>query len=145
MWLDQRGSEILQPSECRRLLALAAKQGVVGHLAVSHETGPPVVRPVCFGYDARHGHTIVLRLGEGTLAKLVVGEVVTFEVDHVDADRGVAWSVLVRGLATLPGVEQTARLSDTGPIPLVPEPGETIVLVRVGLISGRRFPLADSA
>lgn len=145
MWVDQRGSEVLQAPECRRLLAVAAKHGLVGRLAVSEEDGPPIVRPVCFAYDTRHGHAIILRLGEGSLAKLVENQVVTFEVDHLDPRRGEAWSILVRGLAFLPAVEQAAELSETGPIPLVPEPGDHIVVIRIGHTSGRRFPLVKTA
>jgi len=146
MWTDQRGSEVLPLAECVRLLALAAKRGQTGRLAVSTEQAP-IIQPVNFTY---HEHRIVVRLGSGHLAEVIPGTLVAFEVDHVDRDAREAWSVLVRGLATAlqESDSDSQPTSDAGPAPLVPAPGDELFVVRLDVVTGRRFPLdrtVDSA
>ncbi len=136
MWIDQRGSEVLTVPECHRLLAVAAKEGEIGRLAVSGE-GAPIVVPVNF---AVHDRQVVVRVGSGTLADSVIGHLVAFETDDLDRATGQAWSVLVRGLAS--AAKQTGTLDPSHlPHPLVPTPGHTIVVVRPDVVSGRRFSL----
>ena len=66
MWIDQRGSEVLTEAECHQLLAIAAKEGAIGRLAVSVSgAGAPIVVPVNF---AVQDHQILIRIGAGTLA-----------------------------------------------------------------------------
>ncbi len=96
MWIDQRGSEILETPECLRLLAVAAKEDHVGRLAVTDGQSPLVV-PLNFIF---HDGGVFVRIGPGRLSELVPGSLVAFEVDRVETDRGMAWSVLVRGLAS---------------------------------------------
>jgi len=137
MWVDQRGSEIIPMGECLRLLATAAKAGAVGRLAVS---GPqaPVVQPVNFTYRDR---SVVVRLGEGAMAAAAEGNLVAFEADELDRRAGVAWSVLVRGLAVV--VEEPERLgmAHLAPVPLVPNPGDRILAIRPDVVTGRRFKM----
>jgi len=67
---------------------------------------------------------------------------VSFEIDQVDVARSAAWSVLVQGLARV--VDQDAQTESARPThapPLVPEPGTSLVSIRTGVLSGRRFPL----
>jgi hypothetical protein len=65
---------------------------------------------------------------------------VAFEVDHVDPEGGTAWSVLVRGLATL--VESPSREElQAAAHPLVPEPGDMLLIVRPDIVSGRQFQI----
>jgi len=137
MWTDQRGSEVLPLAECVRLLAMAAKRGQTGRLAVSTEQAP-IIQPVNFTY---HEHRIVVRLGSGHLAEVIPGTLVAFEVDHVDRDAREAWSVLVRGLATALEKSEPQPTSDAGPAPLVPAPGDELFVVRLDVVTGRRFPL----
>jgi nitroimidazol reductase NimA-like FMN-containing flavoprotein (pyridoxamine 5'-phosphate oxidase superfamily) len=139
MWIDQRGSEVLDPSECRRLLALAAKQGGIGRLGVSLEAAP-IIRPVNFAYDAEHGHRVLVRLGEGALAEAAGGALVSFEVDHIDPDG--AWSVLVRGLLVpISSKDGDKQLEGRAPHPLVPIPGHKVFALRSDVVTGRRFQL----
>ncbi len=135
MWIDQRGSDVLPVPECRRLLASAAKSAAVGRLAVSREDAPLMV-PVNFTYADQR---IVVRLGEGFMSEVATNSLVAFETDHVDRESGIAWSVLVRGLATpLTGSgDDDADL----PTPLVPEPGEKLLAIKTEVVSGRRFAL----
>ncbi len=129
MWIDEHGSEILGVPECRRLLALGAKQGLHGHLGTPG-AGAPVVLPVDY---AVHGSDVVLRVGE-VLFHQATGKLVAFEVDGLDGEW--RWSVLVRGLA-LAG-DGLAVGTDT-PKPHVPEPGRRLLVIRVDLITGRRI------
>ncbi|HTZ08820.1 MAG TPA: pyridoxamine 5'-phosphate oxidase family protein [Acidimicrobiales bacterium] len=135
MWVDRRGSEIIPLSECLRLLAVAAKEGAVGRLAVSCAQAP-LVAPVNFTYRDR---CVVVRLGEGTMASAVTGSLVAFETDAVDAPSGTAWSVLVRGLAA--DVDGPERLGAAlmAPVPMVPSPGDRVIAIRADVVTGRRF------
>ena len=137
MWTDQRGSEVLPLAECVRLLASAAQRGLTGRLAVSTDQAP-IVQPVNFAY---HDHRVVIRLGPGHLAEVIPGALVAFEVDHVDRAARDAWSVLVRGLTTPWGDSEPH--ADT-PRPLVPTPGDEFFVIRLDVVTGRRF-LLDNA
>lgn len=133
--MDRRGSEIIPLGECLRLLAVAAKHGAVGRLAVSCAQAP-LMAPVNFTYRDR---AVVVRLGEGTLAAAATGSLVAFETDVVDEQAGSAWSVLVRGLATeLDGPERLGTAL-VAPAPLVPSPGDRVIAIRADVVTGRRF------
>ena len=140
VWIDQRGSEVIPLPECHRLLATAAKKGAIGRLAVSLDQAP-LVRPLNFAYD---DHSVVVLLGSGLALEAATDALVTFEVDDVDHDAGVAWSVLVRGLATtVPAGAAPSSFARSLPAPLVPEPGEMLVSIRTDVVTGRRFPLHE--
>jgi len=138
MWIDERGSEVLDLSECRRLVALAAKRHHHGHLGIGTD-GAPVVVPLDFG--VRDGG-VILQVGEGLFAKLN-GKLVAFQVDNStvgpsssDVSPEGRWSVLLRGLA----VEVDAGSAGTGlPEPRIAEPGHRIVYVRSDVVTGRRI------
>jgi len=138
MWIDERGSEVVPLPECLRLVAVAAKEGRAGRLAVSQEGGP-LVHPVNFAYDDRR---VIVRLGDGVMAEAASGSLVAFEVDVVDLDEGCAWSVLVRGLA-LPIDEGHGTLPAHLPYVAVPSPGDVVLAIRTDVVTGRRFPLHD--
>ncbi len=138
MWIDERGSEVLPMSECRRLLALAAKRHHHGHLGIA--TGDaPVVLPLDFGV---HGADVVVQVGEGLFDRMN-GRLVAFQVDNStvgpgwsDVDPEGRWSVLVRGLA----LEVTEAAAGPGlPEPRIAEPGHRIVQVRADVVTGRRI------
>lgn len=144
MWIDQRGSEILPVPECLRLLALAAKQEAVGRIAVSR-SGAPIVQPVNFGYAEGR---VFVRLGEGAIAGAALGALVAFEVDRVDRDASVAWSVLVRGLAVDAGEPSSSSQSSVGLSgiePLVSVPGHRLIAIRTDVVTGRRLQLKSGA
>jgi Pyridoxamine 5'-phosphate oxidase len=131
MWIDQNGSEILNRSERHRLLALAASHEGIGRLGVSRASAP-LIDPVNFTYDATHGHRVVLRLSEGSLSHTFGGALVA--LDYVDHEDGVAWSVLVRGLAKPLSGQERETQPPTIPTPLVSSVGMrgTAPVVRVG-------------
>ncbi len=136
MWIDQRGSEILSRPECLRLLALEARTGGVGRLALSRP-GAPIVQPVNFGY---HRGDLLVRLGAGFMVQAVPGRLVALEVDSVDDTAGVAWSVLVRGLARLRRGDEADLPADVGPQPMAPIPGEQLVVVRPDVVTAAASP-----
>ena len=82
----------LEPVECLRLL----RSGVVGRVALSTPEGPHIV-PVNY---AIFEDTIVVRTSTysllGTYGR---NAMLAFEVDDVDHDRHVGWSVVARGRA----------------------------------------------
>jgi hypothetical protein len=88
---------------------------------------------------------IVIQVGEGSILDAARRQaVVGFEVDEVSGTDGAAWSVFVRGLATV--LDPRARPSPVAawPVergPLVPEPGFAFVRIRTGVLTGRRFAL----
>ena len=136
MWIDGRGTTVLPSSECRRLLAMTAKDGGVGRLGISTEQAPVVI-PVNF--SMRDGQ-VVIRTGVGFLSQAAAGRLVAFEVDHVDPAAGIAWSVLVRGLATLVDSPSPSEL-DGLVHPLVPQPGNMLLVVRPDIVTGRTFEI----
>jgi len=137
MWIDQRGSEILPWPECLRLLAVAAKEDQFGRLAVNDGESPVVV-PLNFTF---HDRALLVRIGQGRTWELVPGALVAFEVDRVEPELGWAWSVLVRGLASL--LDPDGELAGRAPAPWVPEPGEKVISIRTDVVTGRRFRLVE--
>jgi hypothetical protein len=136
MWIDQRGSEILAAPECLRLLALVAKEDHIGRLAVTEGPSPLVV-PLNFTY---HDKGVFLRIGPGRLLELASGSMVSYEVDRVELDQGHAWSILIRGLASVVQSDTRPGAADL-PQPLVPNSGDVILVIRPDVVTGRRFPL----
>jgi hypothetical protein len=100
----------------------------------------PVIIPVNFSlWDRR----VLVRVGAGFLTQAAAGQLVAFEVDHVDPAAGTAWSVLVRGLAVL--VDTPTKDQIMAAEPLVPEPGNEVLLVRPDVLTGRRFTLRPAS
>ena len=136
MWIDERGSEILPLPECRRLLALAAKQHHHGHLGISTDDAP-VVLPIDFGVHDDH---VILQVGNGLFAG-IDGRLVAFQVDNStagsswsDVDPEGRWSVLVRGLAT--EIEMGSVGADLSE-PRIAEPGHRVMQVHADVVTGR--------
>lgn len=137
MWLDQRGSEVLDRNECIRLLALRA--GGVGRVGLV-DSGGVVIEPVNY---RMLDHDIMLQVGVGSMLDAARREaIVAFEIDDVDTVAGKAWSVFVRGLATV--LAENAEPEGARPAegqPLVREPGSSFVRIRTDVLTGRRFSL----
>jgi hypothetical protein len=138
MWIDERGSEVLDLPECRRLLALGAKRHHHGHLGIPTDSAP-LVLPVDY---AVHDSHVLLQIGERLLDR-VDGRLVAFQVDYpsdgLAPDGGSPegrWSVLVRGLAS---ATDRATAGVPFPEPRVAEPGHRLVLVRGDVVTGRRL------
>jgi hypothetical protein len=131
MWIDERGSEVLPLGECRRLLALGAKRGVVAHLGVGRPCAAPLVLPVNYAVD----HVdLLIRIGDGLLDEILAVGVAALEVDATE--HGRPWSVLVRGAAL---EEPGGHTASAGPTPLVADPGHHAVRIRTDQVTGRRL------
>ncbi len=94
-----------------------------------------MVIPVNFTF---HEGLVLARVGAGSFSQAAAGQLVAFEVDEVSEGTGVAWSVLVRGMATLVDNPTETELGWAAE-PLVPEPGGMVLTVRQDRITGRRF------
>jgi hypothetical protein len=137
MWLDRKGSTVLEVAECKRLLAIAANLDLIGRVGVGTDQAPVIV-PVNFKVSDSQ---IAARIGRGFLSSAAADHLVAFEVDYVDSKGGWAWSVLARGLATV--TERMAEAEpDPGARPLVPVPGEQLLTNRPDVLTGRRFELS---
>jgi uncharacterized protein len=128
--------EILTRAECLRLLR-ANSFGRVG-LVVD---GRPLVFPVNYGME---GEVVIFRTGPGTKLRWAPMRRVAFEVDEIDRDRGVAWSVLVQGVAQ--DIAQAAgghgrALRGVTVEPAAPGQRDHRVAIDAREISGRRFAL----
>jgi nitroimidazol reductase NimA-like FMN-containing flavoprotein (pyridoxamine 5'-phosphate oxidase superfamily) len=137
MLIDQRGSEVLNRTECARLLTI--KAGGVGRLGLVVD-GQPAVIPL--NYSLVDGD-VVIQIGPGTVLTTIreARPIVAFEVDDVPAEPGSSWwSVMVQGFAEeVTDTGRLARLRQSSPFPAVPEPGESLVRIRADVLSGRRF------
>jgi nitroimidazol reductase NimA-like FMN-containing flavoprotein (pyridoxamine 5'-phosphate oxidase superfamily) len=120
-----------------RLLAVTAKEGGIGRIGVPTDQAPVVI-PVNF---AVHGNRILLRVGTGFLSLAASGRLVAFEVDHIDPATDTAWSVLVRGLATLEGHPTDEELAAVAH-PYVPRPGHQVLSIRPDVTTGRQFTIS---
>jgi len=135
MWIDQRGAEVLTRNECQRLLVIGA--GGIGRIGLAAD-GQVVIVPL--NYTIMDQDVLIL-VGAGQILDAARREtIVAFEVDEVSSDDGVAWSVLVQGLATVVTEAQVKATTTRSVAPLVPEPGCSFVRIRTGVLSGRRFP-----
>jgi uncharacterized protein len=126
-------AENLDSQECWQLLRSVS----VGRLAVWVEDHPDIF-PI--NYKVDHG-TLVFRTGEGTKLQAATGDTpVAMEADGVDADSGIAWSVVVKGQAA--PVKNPQEVLDTVGLLLFPwEAGSKEHFVRItpDIVTGRRF------
>lgn len=129
-------TEVLESHQCWDLLRRVS----VGHLAVWMGDHPDIF-PI--NYKVDHG-TLVFRTGVGTKLQAALGETpVALEADGVDAESGVAWSVVVKGQAT--AISLVEDVLDTVGLVLFPwEAGRKDHFVRIvpTSVTGRRFTVA---
>jgi uncharacterized protein len=125
-------SRELDPQECARLL----RAGDIGRVALSTPDGPHII-PVSY---AVFEDTIVIR----TSAYSVLGTygrnaMLAFEVDHVDHERQVGWSVVVRGRGCAEvEPEQISRIRESWPPrPWASGTRNLYLRIRWGSLSGR--------
>lgn len=124
----------LSRETCMELLASRS----VGRLAYIAREGVPDIVPVNVSV---HDGDLLIRSGPGPkLQAAERGEVVAFEVDDLDEDAHVGWSVVVVGRATRLDATQLAAL----PPGVLPEtwargPRHTVVRIRPSRVHGRRL------
>ena len=131
--LDRNGLEVLDRSECLRLLATAT----LGRVGIS-AAALPVILPVNFRLI---GDNIVFRTTSGTkLDAATRGSVVAFEVDAMDPFEHTGWSVMVTGVARQ--VTEAAELDAVRPERVArwaPLGDDRVVSVSTDMITGRRI------
>jgi N6-adenosine-specific RNA methylase IME4 len=125
--------ENLEHHDCWALLRTVS----VGRLAVLTD-GHPDIFPINYTVDSG---TLVFRTGEGTkLAAASGGAQVALEADGVDAETGLAWSVVAKGTAEV--VTGTEHVLDTAALYLFPwQAGHKDAFIRItpATLTGRRF------
>lgn len=129
---DRFATEELTETECWDLVA----QAVVGRIAICLD-GRAHIFPINF---VRDQDSIVFRTAAGTKLSAAGDRHVAFEVDGYEADRGVAWSVIIAGHAA--EIVSRADWSHADELPLFPwhvAPKPHFVRVTADEISGRRF------
>jgi uncharacterized protein len=135
---QQRRVHDLDVDTCLQLLA----QRRVGRLAFVEEGGHPVVLPVNYLLDRG---SVLIRTGEGSkLAAAVRKARVAFEVDEIDEDLQIGWSVVVKGIAD--ELWQGAELDRARALPLTPwAPGDRqhYLIIMSSAVTGRRITWLD--
>jgi nitroimidazol reductase NimA-like FMN-containing flavoprotein (pyridoxamine 5'-phosphate oxidase superfamily) len=87
--MTQRAFEELSEAECFELLG----QKQVGRFVFLDEQGP-IAEPVNFAVSGRN---IVFRVEGGSKRLAIDQPMLAFEVDHIDDEHRIGWSVIVRG------------------------------------------------
>jgi len=111
----------------------------LGRLVVV-DAGRPLVFPVNYALD---GEAPVFRTASGTKLWASTRSSVAFEVDHVDAETKMGWSVIVHGTAhEVTAFDRSDLQYRVAGLPVVPwAPGDKPSVVRIEprLITGRRI------
>lgn len=119
------------------------RDGAMGRVAMNDPAGP-VVLPVTYVVD---GGTVLFRTTLGSkLTAAEEREPASFQVDHLDPDRGRAWSVLVRGrLEEVTDPDELDRLRALGLHPLAGGTREHFVRVLAASMTGRKVAVPAPA
>ena len=132
MDVDRNGLEVLDRSECLRLLSSAT----LGRVAITWGALPAVL-PVSFRLD---GERILVRARRGSrLDRALRDAVVAFEVDEVDLAAHTGWSVAVTGRAT---VSDPTEIDDARDRPFdrwTSVADASLVAISTEVLTGRRI------
>ena len=132
MEVDRNGLEVLDRFECLRLL----RSTPVGRLGFS--TGAlPTILPVNYVVD---GDRVLVRTGPGSkLDAAIRNAVVAFEVDDIDEEQRLGWSVVVTGMAreVHPHDGRDADLSSLDR--WAPQGNGRVLAISLDVMSGRRL------
>lgn len=128
----------LTPEQCWKLLAETS----VGRLALTIDNQPDVF-PVSYKVD---GESVVFRTGGGRKLEAIHDDArVALEADAVSGEFGVAWSVVIRGLASvMPTDDQALNAATQGMFPWQGVGKDHLIRVVPQQITGRRFTLDSS-
>lgn len=136
----RHGVEVLSESESARLL----KSHDLGRLAIVVD-GRPEIFPVNYAFDEG---VVVFRTAPGLKLERAPLTYAAFEADSVDRERGVAWSVVVKGTVheiTTAIDRLSERLRQLVVRPAFPGERSEWLAVYSTTVTGRRFsiPTAD--
>ena len=124
--------DVLSEEECESLLATRT----FGRVGVT-SGGLPVILPVRYHFTAG---VITFRTGSGTkLRAAQSGDVLAFQVDAYDPDRGFGWSVLALGRATVLTTEHEHDGLPTFDPPNPDDRRSHYVSLHCELLTGRRL------
>ncbi len=133
--MTQRVIETLSEAECFDLI----RPGGVGRFVFEDDDGPAAV-PVNFGLaDTR----IVFRVEQHSNLRAMLERPIAFEVDHVEPETSLGWSVLVRGSGEEVELEHVPELlrsiGDALPKPWAEGIHNVWVAVTARKVTGRRL------
>jgi len=126
--------EDLTFDECMQLIG----PGGVGRFLFDEPGRGPVAIPVNFRMD---DHSVVFRTAsEGSIARGLRGQPVSFDVDHLDDALGEGWSVLLSGTARIiTDPAEVARAETLGIEPWAGGDRQNYVRIAVTQVTGRRI------
>lgn len=125
-------------TEC---LALLTSRNL-GRVAFT-ERALPSIRPVNYALVGTH---LLLRTSSTGLGRRLDGQVVAFEVDHLDEEGSSGWSVLVTGTARLLREPDELTWQDAvALVPLLVADRDACVCITPGQITGRRVGPVSAA
>jgi transcriptional regulator with XRE-family HTH domain len=125
--------ETLTPAECRAYLA----GGGVGRFLFLAARGPVAI-PV--NYRILDGDVVFRTGSAGIIAACAAGQLVSFDVDHMDDVLSEGWSVLASGTASL--MTGGPELAEAGGLGITPWAGgdyDTCIRLTAAQITGRRI------
>lgn len=130
---DHAGLEILEEPECRKLLGSVP----VGRLVFTRG-GLPAVRLVNFFLEEE---TLVFATADGDKLRAAErGDVVAFEVDEVDADRHLGWTVTAVGHLSIIDATEADELREQLPLrPWAPHSDRHLIRLGIESLEGRRL------
>ncbi|MGD8213846.1 pyridoxamine 5'-phosphate oxidase family protein [Propionibacteriaceae bacterium Y1814] len=114
---------VLDEAECRDLL----HDAVIGRVAFT--AAELTIHPVSYEWTS---DLVVIRTRSTSMLAGAVGQQVAFEVDDIDPETGVAWSVLVRGR-----LEQGAPPLGDSIIPWADGPRHHVLVIAPTRLTGR--------
>lgn len=130
------GVEVLSADECLDLLTSRD----LGRIALVVDDQPEIF-PVNYAVDRT---IVIFRVAPGTKPAMTANHKVAFEVDDLDSEAGVAWSVIVKGVAldvTASSDPYTAFLRTAALRPAAPGDKPLWMALYPSEITGRRFRL----
>jgi uncharacterized protein len=130
---DHAGLQILEDDECLKLLSSVP----VGRLVFTLG-GLPVIRLVNFFVDDR---TVIFATADGDKYRAAErGDVVAFEVDEVDPERHLGWTVTATGRLSVVDPDEAAIIERTRPIrPWAPNQDRNHIRLAIEVLEGRRL------
>ncbi len=130
--------EAMPDAECVKRL----RSSDIGRIALVDHEVRPVIFPVNYFFDEG---VIAFRTGPGSKLDLAPGAPVCFEIDGLDQDTSIGWSVVAKGIAhdiTEPRGAPTGRMRFWPVQPLAPGSREHWIGIWVDEITGRWFRTA---
>ncbi|WP_328325655.1 pyridoxamine 5'-phosphate oxidase family protein [Kribbella sp. NBC_00382] len=130
---DHSGLEILSDEDCLKLLDSVP----IGRLVFTRG-GLPVIRLVNFVIDDR---AVLFATADGDKHRAAErGDVVAFEVDDLDQDRHLGWTVTAAGHLSVIDPDEAAAVERTLPLrPWAPDRDRQLIRLAIELLEGRRL------